>query len=341
MLKKISVSSLRAGMFMQALDGSWLGHPFWKRCFLLRDDDIRKIVASGIKSVVIDTDKGLDDDTLTSVTGRLSPGPDLGTEQPGESAPAAALGITRALAPWKSVAGEIEHAKRLFVSASAQMKLVFRQTRMGKAVLTTVIMPLVEAISASVIRNPHALTSVAQLKQHDLYLYAFGRSLRVDDGLACKLELDEQTIREAGAAGLMHDIGKSLMRLNVLNKAGKVTAEELEIAKTHPEDGRRLLQCANVSASVLQVALHHHEKFDGSGYPHKLRGDDIPLLAHMATSRSTAKHGILRSTFRYNGFYRFRQNVLASIPWARWCASIPGISLSCWIKTGARSQLPL
>jgi len=282
MLKNISVSSLRAGMFLQALDGSWLDHPFWKRSFLLCDDDIGKIVASGIKSVMIDTDKGLDENTQTSVTGRLSAEQDLAVEQPGESAPAAP-GPTEALAPRKSVADEIEHAKRLFVSASAQMKLVFQQTRMGKAVSTTVMMPLVEAISASVIRNPHALTSVARLKQHDGYTYMHSVAVcALMTALACELERDEQTIREAGAAGLMHDIGKSLMRLNVLNKPGKLTAEEFEIAKTHPQDGWRLLQGANVSAGVLQVALHHHEKVDGSGYPHKLRGDAIPLFARMA-----------------------------------------------------------
>ncbi|OXC75753.1 DUF3391 domain-containing protein [Caballeronia sordidicola] len=106
MLKKIPVSSLRAGMFLQALDGSWLDHPFWKRSFLLSDDDIRKIVASGIKSVVIDTDKGLEDDTQTSVNGRLSAGRDLAMEQLGESVPAAP-GLTQALAPRKSVADEI------------------------------------------------------------------------------------------------------------------------------------------------------------------------------------------------------------------------------------------
>jgi putative nucleotidyltransferase with HDIG domain len=281
MLKKISVSSLRQGMFLQALDGSWLDHPFWKRSFLLCDDDIKKIVASGIGSVVVDTDKGLDIDTQISVTGHLFGEPDLAPEQPGDSLPAAP-DPTQERQPRKSVADEIEHAKRLFVSASAQMKLIFQQTRMGKAVSTTVMMPLVEAISASVIRNPHALTSVARLKRHDGYTYMHSVAVcALMTALACELEFDEQAIREAGAAGLMHDIGKTMMRLNVLNKRGKLTAEEFEIAKMHPEDGWRLLQSTDVSTGVLQVALHHHEKFDGSGYPHQLKGEAIPLLARM------------------------------------------------------------
>jgi putative nucleotidyltransferase with HDIG domain len=281
MLKKISVSSLRPGMFLHALDGSWLDHPFWKRSFLLCDEDIKKIARSGIGSLVIDTDKGSDIDTQISVTGHLFVAPDLATEQPGDSLPPAP-GPTQERQPRKSVADEIEHAKRLFVSASAQMKLMFQQARMGKAVSATVMMPLVEAISASVIRNPHALTSVARLKRHDGYTYMHSVAVcALMTALACELELDEQAIREAGAAGLMHDIGKTRMRLDVLNKRGKLTAEEFEIAKMHPEDGWRLLQSADVSTGVLQVALHHHEKFDGSGYPHQLRGEAIPLLARM------------------------------------------------------------
>ena len=74
----------------------------------------------------------------------------------------------------------------------------------------------------------------------------------------------------------------------MLNKPGKLTAEEFEIAKMHPEDGWRLLQSTDVSTGVLQVALHHQEKFDGSGYPHQLKGEAIPLLARMgAVATST------------------------------------------------------
>jgi Domain of unknown function (DUF3391)/HD domain len=258
-------------MFLQALDGSWLDHPFWKRSFLLCDEDIKKIVASGIKSVVIDTDKGLVDDTQARATGQLF-ALGLPTEESGESVPAVP-GPAQERQPRKSVADEIEHAKRSFVSASVQIKLIFHQTRTGKAVSTTVVMPLVEAISASVIRNPHALTSVARLKRHDGYTYMYSVAVcALMTALACELELDEQAIREAGAASLMHGTGKTLMRLNVLNKPGKLTSEEFKIAKIHPEDSWKLLQSTNVSIGVLQVALHHDEKFDGRGYPHQLSG---------------------------------------------------------------------
>jgi HD-GYP domain-containing protein (c-di-GMP phosphodiesterase class II) len=100
--------------------------------------------------------------------------------------------------------------------------------------------------------------------------------------LSRQLGLDDKTTREAGMAGLLHDLGKALMPMEVLNKPGKLTEEEFAIIKSHPVEGHKLLlEGGGASASTLDVCLHHHEKMDGSGYPEKLVGDDISLLAKM------------------------------------------------------------
>jgi putative nucleotidyltransferase with HDIG domain len=146
------------------------------------------------------------------------------------------------------------------------------------------MLPLVEAISASIMRNPHALTSVARLKGHDGYTYMHSVAVcALMTALACELKLDEHMIRDAGAAGLMHDLGKAFMPLAVLNKADRLTAEELAVAQRHPQAGWDLLTSTDVALRVREVVLHHHEKYDGSGYPHRLKGNDIPLLARMGT----------------------------------------------------------
>ncbi len=83
-------------------------------------------------------------------------------------------------------------------------------------------------------------------------------------------------------AGLMHDLGKALMPLDVLNKPGKLTDDEFAIIKTHPVQGHKmLLDAANIDAHVLDVVLHHHEKIDGSGYPKRFKSDEISLMAKM------------------------------------------------------------
>jgi HD-GYP domain-containing protein (c-di-GMP phosphodiesterase class II) len=100
--------------------------------------------------------------------------------------------------------------------------------------------------------------------------------------LARQVGLDEQAVREAGMAGLLHDLGKAVMPMDVLNKPGKLTDDEFRLIKSHPVEGHRLLaEGKTASAIVLDVCLHHHEKVDGSGYPDRLPGDQISLFAKM------------------------------------------------------------
>jgi HD-GYP domain-containing protein (c-di-GMP phosphodiesterase class II) len=100
--------------------------------------------------------------------------------------------------------------------------------------------------------------------------------------LAGKLGLDEKQTRDAGMSGLLHDLGKAMMPMEVLNKPGKLTDEEFRIIKGHPEEGHRLLlEGGTVGAVPLDVCLHHHEKIDGSGYPHRLKDEQISEFAKM------------------------------------------------------------
>jgi HD-GYP domain-containing protein (c-di-GMP phosphodiesterase class II) len=101
--------------------------------------------------------------------------------------------------------------------------------------------------------------------------------------LARQLGLGEADIRAAGVAGLLHDMGKALLPMDVLNKPGKLTDAEFAIVRKHPALGHKLLSdSAGAEPVALDVCLHHHEKIDGSGYPSGLRGSGISLHAKMA-----------------------------------------------------------
>lgn len=99
--------------------------------------------------------------------------------------------------------------------------------------------------------------------------------------LGLALGLPEQDIITLRRAAYLHDIGKISIPDSILFKAGPLTPEEWEVMKSHPERGERICSGLRSLAPVLPVVRHHHEKWDGTGYPDSLAGEEIPLLARI------------------------------------------------------------
>lgn len=95
--------------------------------------------------------------------------------------------------------------------------------------------------------------------------------------IAEKMELDQNSINQMRVVGLMHDIGKIGIDEKILNKPGGLTDTERIDVERHPEIGWRLLSSTNEFSEIAQFVIHHHEKWDGSGYPNGLKGDAIQL----------------------------------------------------------------
>jgi HD-GYP domain-containing protein (c-di-GMP phosphodiesterase class II) len=277
MLKKIAVEQLSVGMHLKEFCGSWMEHPFWRTGFVIVDPkDIKTILASSIKEVWIDASKGLDVPLGQAAISEAE------SEAHVEAQLQQAVEEKRELAP-VSIGVEIERATKICLQSKQAVISMFQEARMGKAVDTGGARQLVEEISDSVARNPGALISLARLKTVDDYTYMHSVAVcAMMVGLGKQLGMDEEQTRLAGMAGLMHDLGKALMPMEILNKPGKLTEAEFKIIKTHPFEGHRMLLTGrDVSPIVLDVCLHHHEKTDGSGYPKGLKVDEISLFAKM------------------------------------------------------------
>ncbi|HZX32490.1 MAG TPA: HD-GYP domain-containing protein [Rhodocyclaceae bacterium] len=274
MLKKISVEHLRLGMHLHEFCGSWLDHPFWRTKFVIQDPkDLALVRASSIKEVWIDAARGLD----------VEPGE--ATQEEEETVhQAEAQAVAQQHPPEKvSIEREMQQAAKICAKAKEAVVSMFQEARMGKAIEAEQAQSLVEEISNSVLRNPGALISLARLKTADDYTYMHSVAVcALMIALARQLGLDDEQTRELGMAGLLHDVGKMMMPMDVLNKPGKLTDEEFAIMKTHPGEGYKILLASKaVSEVTIDVCLHHHEKMDGSGYPHGLAGDNISLFAKM------------------------------------------------------------
>lgn len=279
MLKRISVADLRIGMFVQELCGSWLEHPFWRKSFKLSNPrDLKSMQDSSVREVWIDTDKGLDVANGNSTAIEQNDVDIDKTLQSLEATSAKPNTIARV-----STIEERARATKILTRSKEAVASMFQEARMGKALDANDALPLVEEITASVSRNPGALISLARLKNKDDYTYMHSvATCGLMVVLARELKLSDEDVRQAGMAGLLHDVGKMMIPSKVLNKPGKLTDDEFLVVKNHPTAGYELLlEGKGVSEAALDVCLHHHEKVDGSGYPHKLSGDQISQFAKM------------------------------------------------------------
>jgi HD-GYP domain-containing protein (c-di-GMP phosphodiesterase class II) len=288
MLRKISTQQLRIGMFIHEVCGSWLDHPFWRASFKLADDKQLAQLRASVQQVVIDTSKGLDVEAADSPSSFMDD-----VEVPneldalGEDRGNLAEAVHASRGPVRpaptSFQDEVQRASRIVASSRTAMRSMFQDVRLGKAIDAEHCLPLVDDITQSVSRNPGAIVSLARLKTSDDYTYMHSVAVcALMVTLAKQLGLNDLDTREAGLAGLVHDLGKALMPLEVLNKPGALTREEFAIMKSHPEAGHRMLvEGRGVGAVPLDVCLHHHEKINGKGYPHGLQANDISVFSKM------------------------------------------------------------
>ncbi len=276
MIKQIRTDQLKPGMFIHDLNCGWLDHPFMSSTFHVRDQaTVDKIVEIGIRELYIDTLKGADvweARTQSEVNADLDRRLQEIAEKPVDKPVVANL------------KDEAVRARRLHGEANKVIRQVLDDIRFGQKVRVDRVEPLVDSMVDSVFRNQDALLPLARLKNLDDYtfehsvgvsalLVAFGRSMK----------LPRETIREIALGGLLHDIGKAQIPDAILNKPAKLTDDEFARMQSHVAESLRLLEdVPGISLATEQVVGEHHERFDGTGYPHKKVGAGISLYGQMA-----------------------------------------------------------
>lgn len=280
MLKKVPVSQVRLGMFLHALEGDWLDHPFWKTRFVLKTGkELEKLRSSAIKEVWINPSLGLDVEPPPEASLQPAPNPAPAAVQAAEPA-AEVLPLDR---PAASMDSEIGKAAAIVARGKQQIVLVFSSLKEGQPLPEEVTSPLADDVAESVLRQPGALVSLSRLKSQEDYLYL--HSLAVSAmmvALARQLGMDEERCRLAGLAGLMHNVGMAMVPAEMIRKKGKLSDEETFVVRSHPVQGYEMLKSSgDYAKEVLETCLNHHERWDGTGYPFGLEGEATPLFARM------------------------------------------------------------
>lgn len=153
----------------------------------------------------------------------------------------------------------------------------------GKEVPTDPLEQDVQKILQEVKAHQELVIPITQLKKHDDFTFTHSLNVSIIATFIGKfLGLREEAIQTLGLGALLHDLGKLHIPPEILHKSQPLTPEEREVIQQHPAVARKILdEQTHLSGMVKNIALQHHEKIDGSGYPRHLFGRDISFLAQI------------------------------------------------------------
>jgi HD-GYP domain-containing protein (c-di-GMP phosphodiesterase class II) len=305
MLKRVAVSDVELGMFIHKLEGSWFDHPFWKSRFLLNDpENLRDLRASAVRSVCIDTSKGKDVAPRRALRHdpRKGPAQPPRPKKPEPRTAASRLDAfkSRLSADLKSTrptstAREVATAQTVANRAQKGLSGVFLDARLGKAIKTRTIEPMVLEIYNSVQRNPHAFSGLMRCKLNNEFVYRHGLAVSaLMISLARKMRLGPDETYEAGLAGMFLDIGTNYLPADPPPRNGDYRNADPAIWRQHARLGFNALESVGgIPQTVLEACLQHHERIDGTGFPDRLSGAQISSLARMAAICDTFDYLLL------------------------------------------------
>jgi len=149
--------------------------------------------------------------------------------------------------------------------------------------LLEVINNLSEKVVNSILYSDQYFTNILDLKMYDEYTYHHSLSVAIlSTSIGLSLEFNKQQLKELGLCALLHDIGKTQVPIHLITKPARLSHDEFEIVKEHPRLGAEYLKKSSIITNrIYNGILSHHEKYDGTGYPFRTKGKDIPIFGRI------------------------------------------------------------
>ncbi|WP_199611207.1 HD-GYP domain-containing protein [Flocculibacter collagenilyticus] len=268
-MENISIDELKPGMFVQGVLKQTGKAKVKSSGWVKTQQAIDKLRQVGITEITIDPDK-----TITDKPKKPEPEPE--PKEPEKPVP------PHPTIPRVALEQELGNANKLFEQAVELQKKTLDDVKSGKPLNVAPLESLTKGVIESVFNNQDALACLTRLHDKEGYLFDHAINSSILMSIFAKhMQFDEDIIEQLAMGALLHDLGEVKLPNKLLSKKGKLTAEEYDTVKQHIHEGWTLLKQTNgISDIVLDVALNHHERLDGSGYQAKA-GDDISQYARM------------------------------------------------------------
>jgi len=269
--KIIDTEHLQIGMYVSELDIPWLDSPFKYQCFIIKHPQHISEVRKVCRHVTIDLEKGLDVVRLHTI--------------PTNKATASLVSNPVNYPRNYSLDQEMDTARQLHMSTRQCVDSIMASVSKDKEIDIDKVRKVVKDVVDSIIRNPDALVCMTQLKMRDEYTAQHSLNVCILAlTLGRHLGMDVDSLNMLGTGALLHDIGKLRTPLEILNKPDKLDEEEFDRIKQHPQEGHNILtKIPGMPNIVSEIALSHHEREGGQGYPNGLTGDRISFWSKLVS----------------------------------------------------------
>lgn len=274
---RVDVGDLTIGMYVTELDRPWLESPFLFQGFPLNNesdiDDVRK-VCEYVYIDPLESDRDVQSklQQLANLRGSRSNSTDgKGRQQGGSSG--------------NSFHQHLFLARKIYNNTRSYISKTHTHVTERQPVDIQSAKKIVTDLTDNITANPHAMMWLTYLKERHEYTLTHSINvciLALTFGRHMKLHRSDLELLGLGA--LLHDIGKLRIPSEILDKPGRLTKEEYDIMKSHPEEGYKILKPdASFPMESLEIVLHHHERVNGKGYPGNYSRDEITLITKMAS----------------------------------------------------------
>ena len=189
----------------------------------------------------------------------------------------------RAIAATEDDEDEAQKPRKVYHKALKVVDQIFQDVRMGEIPSSEDAIKVVKDMAHLTMTEPHAMLALSMLKDYDNYTFTHSVNVSVlalAIGRAC--QLTEEQLKTLGLGGLLHDLGKLRVDVNIITKPGRLTDSEFDEIKEHPGYGAEIIkEMEGVTDEVMQIVHGHHLRYDRTGYPSNVPGEVISPLVEM------------------------------------------------------------